>query len=298
MSLVLVAVMAPAATAHAAVTIGSNLLSSPTVSFSDTATFTNASLPPSSTASGGLVAPADGVITSWAVRRGGDPPSPNTIRLRVLAGNSAASTGRGQPTPSTSGVTSFPERMPIAAGQTIGLHETYTNSLVSMTASTPMATLRQWNDPFPDATNRPPDFSSSNRELLIQATIEPDTDADGFGDETQDGCLGVGGPQGGCPNPPAAPETQIDSGPSGKLKKTRATFSFSSPSAGASFECALDKIGFSDCASPKKLKKLANGKHKFRVRAVSAEGLIDRTPAEQSFKVKLSKKQPAVSLPR
>ena len=148
-----------------------------------------------------------------------------------------------------------------------------------------------WGPPLAAGESRVPTNTSPNFELLVQATIEDDADVDGFGDETQDGCVGVAGPLGGCPPPPTAPETEIDSRPRRRRSRSRRRASaFSSPSAGATFECALDKLGFNDCASPKKLKKLANGKHKFRVRAVSAEGLIDRSPAEQSFKVKVASK--------
>jgi hypothetical protein len=143
--------------------------------------------------------------------------------------------------------------------------------------------------PFPDGATSTPDGNNDPIELLMQAVVEPDVDADGFGDETQDGCLGEAGPRGGCPEPPVAPNTQIDSGPTGKVKKPKAKFTFSSASAGTTFECALDNGGFSDCTSPKTVKKLTNGTHLFRVRAISAEGLIDRSPAAQSFKVKLPK---------
>jgi hypothetical protein len=70
------------------------------------------------------------------------------------------------------------------------------------------------------------------------------------------------------------------------VKKSKTTFTFSSPTAGVTFECAVDSLGFSDCTSPKKVKKLTDGSHLFRARAISAEGLIDRSPAAQTFKVK------------
>ena len=38
-----------------------------------------------------------------------------------------------------------------------------------------------------------------NLRVSVSARWEPDTDHDGFGDETQDKCLGVAGPQNGCP---------------------------------------------------------------------------------------------------
>jgi hypothetical protein len=39
----------------------------------------------------------------------------------------------------------------------------------------------------------------ANNRLNLIAVVEPDADRDGFGDETQDHCLGAAGPQTGCP---------------------------------------------------------------------------------------------------
>jgi hypothetical protein len=52
-------------------------------------------------------------------------------------------------------------------------------------------------------------FSSNgfgNVEQLVQATIEPDSDGDGFGDATQDGCPTSQATQGACPQPPGPPD--------------------------------------------------------------------------------------------
>ena len=38
-----------------------------------------------------------------------------------------------------------------------------------------------------------------NQRVNVSATLEPDADLDGFGDETQDKCLGQSGPNDGCP---------------------------------------------------------------------------------------------------
>lgn len=94
-----------------------------------------------------------------------------------------------------------------------------------------------------------------------------------------------------------APDTKIVKGPKSKVKtsKKKATvkFAFSSPTAGASFECALvtikkgkkkaPKPKFKPCKSPKKL-KLKPGKYRFNVRAV-ANGLTDPSPAQRAFRV-------------
>ena len=68
-----------------------------------------------------------------------------------------------------------------------------------------------------------------------------------------------------------------------KKEKAKVKFTFSASTAGATFECKLDKGALAPCASPKTY-KLKAGKHKFSVEAVSG-GLTDPTPATFSFKV-------------
>lgn len=89
------------------------------------------------------------------------------------------------------------------------------------------------------------------------------------------------------PPPPSAPDTVIGSHPSKKIKttknKVKVKFTFSSPTAGATFQCKLDKGAFAPCTSPKRYKVKA-GKHKFSVEATKA-GVTDPTPATFKFKV-------------
>jgi hypothetical protein len=86
-----------------------------------------------------------------------------------------------------------------------------------------------------------------------------------------------------------APDTALGAHPRKKIKtrkkKVKVKFSFSSDQAGARFECKLDKGAFAACASPKAY-KVKRGSHKFSVRAVTASGTSDATPATFSFKVK------------
>lgn len=92
-------------------------------------------------------------------------------------------------------------------------------------------------------------------------------------------------------NPPpsgtSTPNTVLGAHPAKKIKTTKkrvkVKFRFSSPTAGATFKCKLDKNAFAPCTSPKTYKVKA-GKHKFSVEAVSG-GLTDSTPATFSFKV-------------
>ena len=89
------------------------------------------------------------------------------------------------------------------------------------------------------------------------------------------------------PAPAQAPETNAISGKATVAKPKKATFRFSSPTPGATFECRLDKGRWKACSSPHKVatKKLKKGKHTLRVRAVLG-GLVDATPSKKSFKVK------------
>jgi hypothetical protein len=98
---------------------------------------------------------------------------------------------------------------------------------------------------------------------------------------------GGGTPSGGPPSQPTPPETILDSHPRKLIKATKkrvkVKFSFHSPSAGATFECKLDKGAYVGCASPKRY-KVKVGKHGFSVRAVK-DGVADPTPATFKFKV-------------
>src|SRR6185503_19615451 len=84
-----------------------------------------------------------------------------------------------------------------------------------------------------------------------------------------------------------APQTQIDSGPSGLTNNASPSFAFSSE-LGASFECRLDSNlegDFAPCTSPKPYSSLGEGAHTFEVRAVDAAGNPDQSPASRSFTV-------------
>jgi len=91
-----------------------------------------------------------------------------------------------------------------------------------------------------------------------------------------------------CSNPGGGPDTKIDKGPKKKTKKKKATFEFSSTTAGTTFECSVDGKTFAPCTSPFEV-KVKKGKHEFEVRAVLA-GVHDGSPADQSWKVKKPKK--------
>jgi hypothetical protein len=83
----------------------------------------------------------------------------------------------------------------------------------------------------------------------------------------------------------SAPETTIDSGPSGTVGSASASFGFSSDESGSSFECKLDGAGFAPCTSPQNYSGLSEGSHTFSVRAKDAAGNADSTPASRTWSV-------------
>lgn len=103
------------------------------------------------------------------------------------------------------------------------------------------------------------------------------------------------------PPPVTEPDTELGKTPKKKLKatdkkngkkgKVKATFSFSSTTAGVSFECSLQKKNkqpkFKPCTSPAKY-KLKPGKYVFAVRAVLA-GTPD--PSPETFALKVARKK-------
>jgi Bacterial Ig-like domain len=83
---------------------------------------------------------------------------------------------------------------------------------------------------------------------------------------------------------PPAPDTAIDSGPSGVIASPGTRFTFSSPQETATFACRLDSAPFAPCTSPQPLTGLADGNHTFYARARDAAG-VDPTPASRTFVV-------------
>jgi hypothetical protein len=101
----------------------------------------------------------------------------------------------------------------------------------------------------------------------------------GTGGGTGTGTTGTGSTATPAPAPPAPapaavePTMKITSGPKKTSTATTAKFKFKAePTAGATFECKLDKAKWAGCKSPKTYKKLKPGKHTFQVRA-KASGL-------------------------
>jgi Ca2+-binding RTX toxin-like protein len=83
-----------------------------------------------------------------------------------------------------------------------------------------------------------------------------------------------------------APQTTIDGGPDGPTASAGASFAYSGDTLGgtaiASYECRVDDGAWGACAA---LAGLAQGEHRFQVRATDAAGNVDDTPATRTWTV-------------
>ncbi|MEA2375535.1 MAG: hypothetical protein QOD53_1998, partial [Thermoleophilaceae bacterium] len=68
--------------------------------------------------------------------------------------------------------------------------------------------LIRFDLPLPNGEARGPDSESHGNELLLNADVEPDQDADGFGDDSQDNCPSI--PNDQRTNP--CPSTAVNNG--------------------------------------------------------------------------------------
>jgi hypothetical protein len=221
--------------------------------------------------------PSDGVITTWRFQADGSPPQ---LRLKVGRPTGAANQftiiGESElKVPAVSQLNSYPIRVPVRAGDLIGL---YTATMGDCLRGGP--TLTTEYDRLGEAVFGSTSTFTANQSttLDVAATLEPDCDGDGFGDETQDPVVDC-----------IVPETQITKGPKQKAHKKKAKFEFSSSEPGATFECSLNGGAFEPCVSPDTV-KAKRGMNNFEVRARDAAGNADNSPATFDWKVKKKKK--------
>jgi hypothetical protein len=82
-----------------------------------------------------------------------------------------------------------------------------------------------------------------------------------------------------------APDTSIDSGPTGDTNSGSAAFTFSATEPNVTFECMLDTGVWESCASGKSYSSLAEGAHTFYVRGTDPAGNVESSVASRSWNV-------------
>ncbi len=280
------ALVQPVSGAAAATTIGETFVPNVPCSPGAGTTYIQSTTP---SASNSYAAPSAGVITSWSFQAAATAPA--SLKLKVVrpaGGASFTTVGESAPeTPAASTLHTFPARITVQAGDRIGYFAAGASfpcarigagGVISFTAG----------DPAPGTSAMYGTNTSAQQDVAAQ--LEPDADADGFGDETQDQCATNATTQGTCPlpaSPPAqdtsAPDTTITKGAPNKTDAEKVKIKFTSSEANSTFECKVGRKPYMPCTSPKKV-KVEEGKNKFKVRAKDAAGNVDPTPAKEAFK--------------
>jgi hypothetical protein len=238
-------------------------------------------------------APSPGVITSWSFHA--TPIAPSVLKFKVArpaGGNLFTIIGESPPKSPAGGVLSTytDVRIPAQPGDVLGF---YSEALDEAECFRTPAGLgfdfhAAPGDQLPGSTPTGYTPAGLSAQMSISAVLEPDADNDGYGDETQDQCPTDAAKQEECD----PPETTITKAPANKSEKPKAKFKFASDEPDSSFECKLKGKGlkksvkqFGDCDSPRKYKRLDEGKFKFKVRAIDAAGNVDPSPAKDKFRV-------------
>jgi hypothetical protein len=170
----------------------------------------------------GLEIPDDGVITRWRVRAA----TQGAVRLRIVrkesnGGYTSITVGdevslNKAHAPGQDVLYEFPVRIPVQAGDTIGLDRDSRAGGIFHSYSTDTSyAVADFAPRLKDAAiDQQPTSNSTGRELLLNVDVEKDGDGDGFGDESQDNCPTVANDQTDKPCSTPTPEpTQTPTGP-------------------------------------------------------------------------------------
>jgi hypothetical protein len=310
------------APASAATVFGSDLAAAPTSVFgANNVTLTNSA--PRTGSSTPVTSPISGVLVRIRIRHGAVGTTPGRYAFRILSGTSpnytarpATASGANEtilwPANAPAGIANHipsdadgrPKGVPIAAGERLALWQESQTSAPAILG--PNGTGQSERALATDHTSGPATYTfNGNSHIYLQGVVEPDADADRYGDETQDGCPTDATVQTACPattpdpepDPPpdscpaddqrlddcTPPALQITAGPKAKTEKPKARFEFAADEA-ATFECALDKAGFVPCKAPKRYRGLDSGKHIFRLRAFDSNGNLS-APISKRWRV-------------
>ncbi len=205
--LILVFAAAVPAAANAAITVGpANPNPKPSVAVSASypsgvLLFTKTA-PPAAV----LVAPSEGVITSWRLYTDDVGPGATAQlyaltavgeehRVDAIGSKESVPPVKAEGTEDQNVLPVFSARLPVAAGALLGARLEYTDS------GNPLKPVYYLDPIFSFGTMAaPPPVGGSAKAasyvgyLAMNATLEPDADHDGYGDETQDSCVGVCAP--------------------------------------------------------------------------------------------------------
>jgi hypothetical protein len=169
-----------------------------------------------------VVPPGSWVVVAWSHRA--NTVGGRLMGLRLFRATSSTSvftlvaSGSLQVL-SAGGINTIYERIPVTGGELLGLRLGNGGSSCTFTATGANSVRHAVSaDPAP-GSNVTLGSTYSQRRLNVTARLEPDADADGFGDETQDACPGSAGTSFGCPTALPAPADNVK--PTAKLRVRR-----------------------------------------------------------------------------
>lgn len=212
---VMAALALPAA-AHGATTVGSSLTSDPGIYrgwCTGDGPGSACTVLQHTLGSADQAVPFDGVVVAFRLRQASGP-----ITLKVIEGSDGS--GRVVATGPTvngggfeHGISTHPARVAVTRGQRIGF-ELAESAQLPFVYRDEISTGDGWGPPLGAETRASnPTALDRTYEILANATIEPDADRDGFGDESQDPDLGrPGSPPG--PSPSRSPSPSPSPGAS------------------------------------------------------------------------------------
>lgn len=195
--------------------------------------------------------PSSGVITGWGVNVDSSASAvSDSATFKVMRANRAALTaqvvGEDRETV-TSGSNLFDVRIPVQAGDLVGMANDG-KSLIYCKQSSVGSTLGDLlGDPGTGSTVTFEERHETEGRIPVFATVEPDADGDGYGDETQDQCPTDASTHGPCPVLQAAPAppstTPITLSASAAAKKTFLTVSLTTTAQASVTVTGTVKIG-------------------------------------------------------
>ena len=163
----------------------------------------------------GLTVPVDGIITRWRVRAA----TLGMARLRVVRQDESGGwTAVGKSdwfkldrphAPGEDVLYTFPAQIRVRPGDAIALDRDAKAGGVFHSYGTETSyAVTEFSPPLEeDAVARQPTSQRTGRELLLNADVENDGDADGFGDESQDNCPTIPNDQSDRPCTTETPQT-------------------------------------------------------------------------------------------
>ncbi len=149
--------------------------------------------------------PSAGVITRWTFNVAPIPPGVLSQTLKILRPTGVPGqfqvVGESGLTPIVGGLNTFTARISVQAGDHLGTYGTATTETVTVFCETgnPGDAAGAFAGNIPVGSSGANLGNKAGSQIPITATVEPDADNDGFGDETQDQCPQSASTQVPCP---------------------------------------------------------------------------------------------------